>query len=65
MSIQSITRGLTKMVAKLEKLKQHNEERIKVNDHQVTTLFQINADLSKENIKATKIIDNLNKILGE
>lgn len=65
MSVASITKGLQKMVTKLQDLAQENLAGVDRNLTEISRLENSNNALRKEALHASTVADNLRNILGE
>lgn len=65
MSVQSITRGLSKMIDKLDKHRAYQERQIEVNNARKAQLDAANYEAATEASLAENIATNLRNILGK
>lgn len=65
MSVQSITRGLSKMITKLDKHRAYQEQQIEANNARKAQLDAANYEAATEASLAEHIATNLRNILGK
>lgn len=65
MTINKITKDLTRMVTQLRKFEEHEYKRIQINRATIEQLNKQNELIDQEIAKADKIIKNISELLGE